>query len=102
MTDLEYIRSRLDLGERLAQLAEEATELAHAALKLRRAYTGDNPTPVSAYDAFELLLEEVADVSTCLDTLEIYGNIERRRVACLTETKMSRWATRLTEEAAKG
>lgn len=101
MTDRKYIQARLDLGERLAQLAEEATELAHAALKLRRAYTGDNPTPVSTYDAFEQLLEEVADVVTCLDTLEIYGHQERHRVASMAETKMSRWATRLTEEAAK-
>lgn len=31
--------------EILAQLAEEASELAQAALKLRRALNGTNPTP---------------------------------------------------------
>lgn len=33
--------------EILAQLAEEASELAQAALKLRRALDGTNPTPKS-------------------------------------------------------
>lgn len=37
----------LSKTEILAQLAEEASELAQAALKLRRAMDGTNPTPKS-------------------------------------------------------
>ena len=53
------IRAHLDQDEMLAQLAEEAAELAQAALKLRRVYTGVNPTPVAGKDAFQKLLEEL-------------------------------------------
>jgi hypothetical protein len=45
----------LPLTELLAGVAEEAAELAQAALKLRRAYDGTNPTPKpinEAIDAF--------------------------------------------------
>lgn len=38
MTDIDIIRDNVHELERLAQLAEEATELAQAALKLRRVY----------------------------------------------------------------
>ena len=38
--------------ELLAQLAEECSEAAKAALKLRRARDGVNPTPVSEEEAF--------------------------------------------------
>ena len=44
--------------ERLAQLAEEAAELAQAALKLRRAIDGTNPTPKTIAEARENLIEE--------------------------------------------
>ena len=40
MKPRDYIRTRLGALELLAGLAEEASELAQAALKLRRAYDG--------------------------------------------------------------
>ena len=43
--------------ELLAQLAEECSEAAKAALKLRRVRNGANPTPVSEEDAFSNLVE---------------------------------------------
>lgn len=46
MTDIRYIASVLSTEDILCQLAEEASELAQAALKLRRALTGTNPTPL--------------------------------------------------------
>ena len=46
----------------LEQLAEEAMELAHAALKLARIERGENPTPVLKEDAMDHLIEEYADV----------------------------------------
>ena len=47
----------------LAQLAEEAAELAQAALKLRRALDGTNPTPLRESEARAALAEERTDVS---------------------------------------
>ena len=46
----------LSREELLAQLAEECSEAAQAALKLRRAGSGENPTPVSEEDAFHMAL----------------------------------------------
>ena len=54
---------------RLEQLAEEAAELAHAALKLARILRGENPTPVGEAEARERLTEEVADVMVTVDSL---------------------------------
>ena len=68
-SSIEIVRDHLDQPELLVQLAEEATELAQAALKLRRAYTGVNPTPITAKDAYQGLLEEIADVSNCITAL---------------------------------
>lgn len=65
MTNFEYIQNNLPKAEILAQLAEEAAELAQAALKLRRALDGVNPTPVSVDEAFNNLIEEMADVDLC-------------------------------------
>jgi hypothetical protein len=49
----------------LEQLAEEATELAKAALKLARIYRAENPTPVTEDEAYKNLVEEYTDVETC-------------------------------------
>ena len=43
--NFEKIKGRLGEAEVLAQLAEECTELAQAALKMRRVLDGKNPTP---------------------------------------------------------
>ena len=53
------------------QLAEEAAELAQAALKLARIERGENPTPVSKEEAEENLREEYTDVYQCAMELEI-------------------------------
>ena len=56
--------------EILAQLGEEAAELAQAALKLRRALDGTNPTPVSEAEAWKALIEEFSDVALCCKLLK--------------------------------
>ena len=61
MTDLEYIAANLSDEDILCQIAEEAAELAQAALKLRRAITQTNPTPVSDEEAVDSIIEEYAD-----------------------------------------
>ena len=55
--------------EILAQLAEEASELAQAALKPRRALDGTNPTPKSVAECEANLTEEIADVTNAIDAL---------------------------------
>lgn len=89
----EKIKQHLPQDELLAQLAEEAAELSQAALKLRRAMTGYNPTPVTADEARRNLVEEVADVYNVLgllldaeDNAEIYSIIRRKK---------ERWLKRL-------
>ena len=77
--------------ELLAGLAEEAAELAHAALKYRRALQQANPTPVGEDEAYERLCEEIADVFLYVETLDV--NI--KYVSDLESKKEERWIERL-------
>lgn len=61
----------------LEQLAQEATELAHAALKLARIERGENPTPVLKEDAMDHLIEEYTDVVQCAEELSLVPNREQ-------------------------
>ena len=78
-------------------LAEESAELCQAALKLRRALTGESPTPQSEAEAECALREEIADVLICLEAagdyireVEVPPYIEAIRIY-----KLKRWAQRL-------
>ena len=106
MTDIEYIASKLSREDILCQLAEEAAELAQAALKLRRAITGTNPTPVSADDAKHALNEEIVDVAAAIEVYfaSISDNYRQREeledlVDCIAKNKEKRWAQRLKDTA---
>ena len=92
---INYIRDQLPDAELLAQLAEEATELAQAALKMRRSLDGKNPTPVSAPDAWANLQEEVADVLLCLTVLGVDFN--EPEYGSRMGSKLDRWAGRLQQ-----
>lgn len=95
---LEFVRDHLSQEELLAQLAEEATELAHAALKLRRVYDGSNPTPVKRSVAFDNLREEIADVWLLLDVLDLPFT---RDVGKTYNAKLERWVQRLQQAPEK-
>ena len=84
---------KVPLTERLAGLAEEATELAQAALKYRRALDKTNPTPVDEDTAYERLLEELADVMVYTSTFPINMQYVTERAFEKTE----RWKSRLSE-----
>lgn len=71
------------------QLAEEATELAHAALKCARISRGENPTPVKDWEAWNHLIEEFTDVVQCARELHLYPN--ERQIIEKTERFMRRW-----------
>ena len=95
---MEYIREQLPTPELLAQLAEEAAELGHAALKLRRVYDGTNPTPKTYEEALGDLIEEIADVNLLLDVLGM-NNLDRR--IPIMEKKLTRWERRLRKNGRK-
>ena len=90
MADKSYILSVLDARTLLEQLAEEASELAQAALKLiRAAEYSNNPTPITLQEAEVGLDEELHDVLAVASLLGIidYDDDEN--------PKWRRWAERL-------
>lgn len=95
MSEIQYIREKVPQAELLAQLAEEASELAQAALKLRRVYDGTNPTPVKRTDAFDNLLEEIADVRLSLLILQMDERAYLQEYQKIMDNKLHRWADRL-------
>lgn len=61
----------------LEQFAEEATELAKAALKLARIERGENPTPITKGEATLTVIEEYTDVIQCAEELGLLPNREQ-------------------------
>lgn len=87
--------------EILAQLAEEASELAQAALKLRRALDGTNPTPKSAEECRKAFEEEYADVVNCIIALDYMDDAAFERMQKMQHEKEIRWLSRLEEKENK-
>lgn len=103
MSDAGYILATLGKKEILCQLAEEAAELSQAALKLRRAISQHNPTPMTVDEAEKNLREEIADVWVCLNAYfpdEKNGMIMDSifDVACAKE---ERWVYRIRTRSRK-
>lgn len=92
----EKIYTKLGRAAVLEQLAEEAAEVAQAALKMARIIRGENPTPKTACEAAEALEEEMADVIVCMRVLAT-GSIviDVENVEKIAEIKMKRWLDRL-------
>lgn len=91
----------IDLGEceLLCQLAEEAAELAHAALKLRRAIEKENPTQCAEEECREHLNEEVADVDLLFKLLGLTDRANINRILEIEKAKRKRWIDRLQSRA---
>lgn len=96
---MKTIADYLSPSELLAQLAEEAAELSQAALKLRRAMTGYNPTPVTVAEADANLIEEAADVNLVLSLLLSDTTISK--IEEIKRRKLKRWLNRLEESQRK-
>lgn len=90
---MSVITDKIPVTELLAGLAEEATELAQAALKLRRCYDGTNPTPADPDIQYECFLEEIGDVELYLDQM----SINRQVIADYKAAKLERWKRRLED-----
>ena len=82
---------KMPVKELLCGLAEESSELAQAALKLRRTYDQTNPTPVNPDTAFEKLCEEIADVLLYIEQI----TLPRSYIWDIKKTKLERWQSRL-------
>lgn len=87
---MDKIRDYLSDAEILAQLAEEASELAQAALKLRRVLDKTNPTPVAHEEAMSNLIEEYGDVVCCMRELDVMYDVS------MLIKKKDRWIRRLS------
>lgn len=88
------VKDILPDDELLAQLAEEATELAQAAMKLRRAITGVNWTPKSIEECRLALIEEHSDLCCVFEQLQWNDKAERE---IIKNQKRGRWLKRLLE-----
>lgn len=86
-----FVEQHLNLSDILEQLAEEASELALAALKLNRALKGTNPTPVNIAKAYNDVREEFSDVCNVMKVLKIDKDDD------ICKAKMQRWANRINE-----
>jgi hypothetical protein len=66
-----YIEKQIGRAALLEQIAEEASELAKAALKEARVIRGENPTPVTLDEAHNYVIEEYTDVIQCSRELDL-------------------------------
>lgn len=110
MADRNTVYDLLPEDELLTQLAEECSEAAKAALKLRRVRNGANPTPVSEEEAFGNLVEELADIYLC--SIVLFGGELDDDDPCnmcddvgdnmveIMEQKLARWKYRLMKKEA--
>lgn len=95
MTDMEYIRSRLTRAQLWGQLAEEAAELAQAALKMQRLEQGVNLPRKDGETCIAAVIEEHADVELLFEMLEWQDKEKREQIKA---EKVKRWAKNLLEE----
>lgn len=91
MTQIETISSKYETKTLLDQLAEEATELAHAALKASRILRAENPTPVTPHEAESMVIEEWTDLCLVADVIGL--NMDED----IYDAKLKRWQSRLSE-----
>jgi len=96
LADINYVRQHLRNTDILYQLAEEASELSQAALKLARKIEARNPTPKSYDNCVDNLREEIADVKLCIDILGLPDS--EHSIQAYKESKLNRWCNRLSSE----
>lgn len=93
------IKDFLPTWELLAMVAEEAAELAQAALKLRRTLDDLNPTRITFDEALANFNEEWADVLLSVRQLNL---IDENLVLNIMQQKKERWLNHLIENEEEG
>lgn len=87
-----FIREQLSPADQFAQVAEEAVELAHAAMKMQRILNGTNPTPVTEKEAMGKVMEEICDLYNALEVLKLDVSLKYEGIR---KKKMARWVERI-------
>ena len=96
MDNIDYISNNISELAVLMALAEEATELSKAAMKLARAKgLLDNPTPISVAQAENDLIEEYNDLLICVGVLNKMPSLTICVDVDLRKRKCRRWAERI-------
>lgn len=96
MDDIDYIANNISELAVLMALAEEASELSKAAMKLARAKgLLDNPTPISVAQAENDLIEEYNDLLNCIFMLQRVSGLTVSENTVLRDSKYRRWAVRI-------
>lgn len=95
--NIAVVRKMLTREDLLCQLAEEASELSQAAMKLRRTETGRNPTNLSREKALRNLVEECADIQAVVMVMMLDKKRDQvvEDMRSISEFKLARWAWRL-------
>lgn len=96
---MDYIYNRTPKAALYEQVAEEASELSAAALKLSRVLRGENPTPMKKELAEANVVEEFTDLNVIADVIALHTDKETYF------DKLIRWHERVQEkerEEAKG
>lgn len=95
MKDIDYIKNRLSKANLWGQLAEEAAELAQAALKMQRLEQGVNLPRKDRETCIAAVVEEHADVALCFELLEWQDKEQREQIRA---AKIERWSKILQKE----
>lgn len=95
-----FIRQQVSKSSILLQIAEEASEVAQAALKLNRAYLKDNPTPMSVEKCEKNLIEEINDLDL-VNKIFSEVDLEKNPLNDTQKEKLARWCRRIRESHEK-
>ena len=86
------ISGSLSRAALLEQMAEEAAELAQAALKTARILRKENPTPVTLEQSEDNLREEFTDLILCANVLKLFHDPD------ILLRKYERWISRIGKD----
>lgn len=94
-----FVREQLSPADQFGQVAEEAVELAHAAMKMQRILNGTNPTPVTEKEAMGKVMEEICDLYNALEVLKLDVSLKYEGIR---KKKMARWVERIQKGVKAG
>ena len=97
--DILFVREQLSPADQFGQVAEEAVELAHAAMKMQRILNGTNPTPVTEKEAMGKVMEEICDLYNALEVLKLDVSLKYEGIR---KKKMARWVERIQKGVKAG
>lgn len=97
--DILFVREQLSPADQFGQVAEEAVELAHAAMKMQRILNGTNPTPVTEKEAMGKVMEEICDLYNALEVLKLDVSLKYEGIR---KKKMARWVERIKKGGKAG